>query len=394
MQLGDGIELVDLPCAATCGCGAQMSTGQQAAFDGNRREVFCLKCLAEREAEGPLPPTPVTPMPLTPQPLTPPPPPPGLAPVYSTLPNAPLSRRDGRRSTSSLAPILVAAILLVSAVLLHAYLSNDAAGIPALGSGTAAADSSGAGSSGGAGPMGDVRVGRAAAAGKDRADWPPIPSDAQSTPLALPPAQPYGSMNFEFISTLNGTTSQPVRWDPCRPIHLVVNSADAPAGADRLLREAVAEVSAATGLTFSIEGPTTEQPSFSREAVDKARYGNRWSPVLVVWTDPSEVPDLKGNIVGLAGPSEAPAGVAGDRHYVSGMVYLDGPDITRILKDPQGGRDEARSMVMHELGHLVGLAHVNARSELMYPVNWGQRTFGEGDLEGLRRLGDGPCFSK
>jgi hypothetical protein len=48
---------------------------------------------------------------------------------------------------------------------------------------------------------------------------------------------------------------------------------------------------------------------------------------------------------------------------------------------------------MHEVAHLVGLTHVQARTELMYSKNNGQLTFGPGDLEGLRQLGGGPCFS-
>ncbi len=53
----------------------------------------------------------------------------------------------------------------------------------------------------------------------------------------------------------------------------------------------------------------------------------------------------------------------------------------------------ARAIVMHELGHLVGLAHVHVADELMYPENIGHRTFGPGDREGFRQLGLGPCFT-
>jgi len=49
---------------------------------------------------------------------------------------------------------------------------------------------------------------------------------------------------------------------------------------------------------------------------------------------------------------------------------------------------------MHELSHMVGLTHVQKRDELMYSDNVGRTTFGEGDLEGLRRLGVGRCFTK
>jgi hypothetical protein len=194
------------------------------------------------------------------------------------------------------------------------------------------------------------------------------------------------------MKTIPALGSRPVTWDPCRPIHLVMNNAQAPAGSDQLIREAAGAVSAATGLQFVIDGPTTETPTPHRPPLDNARYENRWSPVLVSWTDPTVVPDLQGAVTGIAGPVEAPFYTDAQQHWVSGIVDLDGPQFRQILLRADGWA-HARAIVMHELGHLVGLAHVPARSELMYPENIGQRTFGPGDREGLRRLGLGPCFT-
>jgi predicted Zn-dependent protease len=47
--------------------------------------------------------------------------------------------------------------------------------------------------------------------------------------------------------------------------------------------------------------------------------------------------------------------------------------------------------VLHELGHLVGLAHVQDEHELMYAENIGQLDFGRGDLAGLARVGATAC---
>jgi hypothetical protein len=187
-------------------------------------------------------------------------------------------------------------------------------------------------------------------------------------------------------------TGEPVRFDPCRPIHLVVNNAMAPPNADRLLREAAEAVSTATGLVVLIDGGTDEQPAAKRGPVDAARYGNRWSPVLVAWTDPSAAPGLAGRVAGMAGPVMAPYRTDDQMHWVSGSVVLDGPTFTDILQRP-GGYGEARAIVMHELAHLVGLTHVQDTRELMAEKNSGRHTFGPGDREGLRRLGGGPCFS-
>lgn len=49
---------------------------------------------------------------------------------------------------------------------------------------------------------------------------------------------------------------------------------------------------------------------------------------------------------------------AGSAAYVRGEVVLDGRDIAEIVGLPSGA-DRMRSGVLHELGHLIGLGHVN-----------------------------------
>ncbi|GGB31596.1 hypothetical protein GCM10011492_22790 [Flexivirga endophytica] len=226
-----------------------------------------------------------------------------------------------------------------------------------------------------------------------RAHWPPVPPDASANPLGAPPAQASSSTEFSFIKTVgDGADTHPVAWDPCRPIHLVINDARAPEQGDPLLQEAIAQVTEATGLQFVVDGPTTEAPATDRPPRDTARYGDRWSPVLVAWTDPSAVPHLKGSVAGVAGPDGAPFYTAEQRHWVSGSVNLDGPQLSLILQRPAGW-ETARAIVMHEFGHLVGLQHVPQPSQLMYASSTNRTDFGRGDREGLRQLGDGHCFT-
>lgn len=195
------------------------------------------------------------------------------------------------------------------------------------------------------------------------------------------------------MSTVSGPGSEPVRWDPCRPIHVVVNSASAPPGAQKLVTNGLAEISRVTGLRFVVDGASDESPRPKRPALDTGRYGNLWSPVLVAWTDPSTIPGLKDDVVGLGGPASAPYTTNAEKHWVSGTVYLDGPSFREILARPGDGWWQAQAIVLHELAHLVGLTHVDDASQLMAPRHSTQLTFADGDLEGLRRLGGGPCFS-
>jgi len=46
---------------------------------------------------------------------------------------------------------------------------------------------------------------------------------------------------------------------------------------------------------------------------------------------------------------------------------------------------------MHELGHVVGLAHVHDPAQIMFNDNIGQTDLGDGDRRGLAALGAGPC---
>jgi predicted Zn-dependent protease len=71
------------------------------------------------------------------------------------------------------------------------------------------------------------------------------------------------------------------------------------------------------------------------------------------------------------------------------MVALD-RDLYAQL-DEADDRTEMRAILDHELGHVVGLAHVHDPGELMYDDNVGRSTFGPGDLQGLARVGDVPC---
>jgi hypothetical protein len=76
--------------------------------------------------------------------------------------------------------------------------------------------------------------------------------------------------------------------------------------------------------------------------------------------------------------------------YVGGSVSLDGPQLAEILRRPNG-HAQARAVVMHELGHLVGLDHVTNPRQVMLAENGTATEFGDGDRAGLTKLGSGGC---
>jgi hypothetical protein len=178
----------------------------------------------------------------------------------------------------------------------------------------------------------------------------------------------------------------PVRWDPCSPIELVVDPDGAPDGFLEDLELATRRIAAATGLELEVVGTTDERPSASRPPYQPDRYGERWAPVLVAWTTPDD-PEVSLRDIDRGVATPIAVGRDGDRTYVTGQVVFnqDRDDLT------PGFDDRATSWgstILHELGHLVGLGHVDDRGELMAVTpGEGPVRFGPGDLRGLAAIG-------
>jgi hypothetical protein len=206
-----------------------------------------------------------------------------------------------------------------------------------------------------------------------------------------PSVSPEGARgSYRFLATQPSGSRVPVSYNPCKPIHVVVNDDLAPASADALLDSALDRVAEVTGLTFVRDGRTDELPSSDRPAEDPGRYGRGWSPVLVAWTTPEIDHGLEGDVVGLGGSTRVSDTISGRLRYVTGTIALDTPAMRRVLQRSDGVL-AARAIVMHELGHVVGLGHVDDPGELMYDDNVGRTDFGPGDLRGLAILGRGAC---
>lgn len=219
------------------------------------------------------------------------------------------------------------------------------------------------------------------------ADIPPRGVEAADSPLGQPPS--VAASSSYALQPTPGDSQPFAAYDPCRPIHYVIRPDNAPAGGERLIHEAVAEISAATGLQFVHDGATTEPFTDKREKYQPDRYGKRWAPVLIAWATPAEVPMLAGDTAGLGGSSYAGA-TGGPLVLVAGQVALDAPVLAEMMGWPNGAA-AVRGIIIHELGHVVGLDHVNDPSQLMYVGPGGTSTLAEGDLAGLALLGTGEC---
>ncbi|MEI2276767.1 matrixin family metalloprotease [Paenarthrobacter ilicis] len=283
---------------------------------------------------------------------------------------APKHRRTGT-SLRILRGLLLAGVAAVVAVLVSGYLHGDPR-ITALFPG--------------AGLPGAAPAGQSAAKTGRAVDAPPPGLEEEDSPLVTPSAPAVTNDSYKFLATNDG--GAPVGYSPCRPLHYVVNNANAPAGSDELLSTAIANISAASGIRFVNDGTTDEQPVERREPYQRDKYGDRWAPLLIAWTTPSVAPALEGTVIGTGGSTTYSLN-NGPKSYITGNLELDTPQVAELLA--ANGADYVLAVMQHELGHVMGLDHVDDPVQLMYPEIGAPDGLAAGDLTGLHLLSSAPC---
>lgn len=194
--------------------------------------------------------------------------------------------------------------------------------------------------------------------------------------FAGPSGEPGSGGEGYTFSVLQPDGVSPVTW-PCEgTIPVEVNPDRAPDGFDELLDGAVSRINAASGFTFEVVSETSDREFFDRGA----------GPVLLGFADADEVEMLSGPTAGVGGVVYASRSDAGQRTAVGGMVVLDTDAFEGFMSDAT-----AEAIIMHELAHVLGLGHTDARGQLMRETNTFQVDFGDGDLAGLTHLRADAC---
>jgi hypothetical protein len=171
-----------------------------------------------------------------------------------------------------------------------------------------------------------------------------------------------------------GTKKAPARWGTCR-IRYKVNERRMPATGMADLREAMRRVTQVTGIRFRYRGRTSALPqgSYGGPGLDK---------MVVAWAPPAKSGGLLVDGVGGVGGTSRTAS-----RLLSGYVLMNSDYATKA--EPGFGAGQPLGLVlMHELGHVVGLDHATDAKQIMAPGSpLPAAVWGAADLNGLRHVG-------
>ncbi len=209
--------------------------------------------------------------------------------------------------------------------------------------------------------------------------------------FAAPASAATAPYSVQYLTLGNGQRVV-ARWNPCRTHTYKVNLASVPtATRAAVLAETQASLrvlGAKTGMSFSYRGTTAEIPrvgSYARQSAD----------LIVAFTTP-----LKTNY--LYGAADARGGNAATIRsmtigttttytaaIVKGFVVVNTPKLLRSYRAGFGTGVRRGNLILHELGHVVGLNHVSNARLLMNPILSGYSPSGyaAGDAAGLSVVG-------
>jgi hypothetical protein len=178
-----------------------------------------------------------------------------------------------------------------------------------------------------------------------------------------------------IVPPVNG---HPVRWSGAAAVPYKTRTNAAYPEALQDIQNALASVSAETGVTFTYLGNDDS-------LVPSLQWGAHGEPLLIGWVTAAESDLFSGapaGVVGVAGSWYNNSG-----NFVSGRVALER---NRLAGYPRTGPSSKMTVLLHELGHAVGLGHVNDTNQLMNPYVVPRGSWGAGDQLGLDAVSPPP----
>ncbi|MGY4643655.1 matrixin family metalloprotease [Cellulomonas sp. URHB0016] len=200
-----------------------------------------------------------------------------------------------------------------------------------------------------------------------------LPPDEPDPPTPSTTAAPYALLHVDEHGHV-------ARWNPCATIRVRVNHADprAPRDAETLVTAALTRLEVASGLHFELVGETTFMPY--------AGTGLRQpdADLVIAWTDAATVPALAGDVAGQGGAMWTTTRAASRIWHAHLVLDVEDPLTPGFTRGRSVG-----GALLHELGHTVGLTHVDDPRQVMATGLGDQSVprYQAGDVAGLRRVG-------
>jgi hypothetical protein len=215
------------------------------------------------------------------------------------------------------------------------------------------------------------------------------PTGEPPGPRTITPTNPRPSSTTGEFLYFEAFGDQPPYVSNCEPIPFEIRTGAAPANGDELVYEALQRLADASGLSFEFMGYTTDPYEFNQRSV-RFDWERERKPLWVGWATAEEVPDLgprssdKPYAVGVGGPVAVSRG-SGQMEIIGGGVVLRAGE---ALPPGFGTGPNSGNVLLHELGHAMGLDHIMSEPELMYPQlqESGPDGFGLGDTRGLQGI--------
>jgi hypothetical protein len=211
------------------------------------------------------------------------------------------------------------------------------------------------------------------------------------------PMGPDGPYAFLGATYVDGQR-EPVRWNPCQPLEYQLNVEHGPPETDDAITGALDLASMASGITFQFDG-------FNDQGIAAMRHGRYFTnavdsvyrPVLITVVPHAEFQrfHVPRRVLAFTHPEQGTGDH--DDEWVSGYIVVDGG-----IRYANSGRWSMELVIAHEVGHLLGLAHVSDPDELMFSTQVAKGVipsaidgYGPGDFAGFELLGsDQGCLPR